>query len=1604
MVYTLVSASLFGKVNPFVIENAQKLSLPTLVIPLPKAQIVDSNSTFKLLLEAKESLYIYRDLNKTSKKSNQFKKLLIAYSLDGTLFKKEYLTEDYFPYDYFKNPYNKPLAIEILNSDPSDTNIQYFTTYNGSVLQNYPSHSLYLDAPKTRLFSVVTQISHPYYRFSGKQELFVNAKEPQTLLLKVRKVLSPLDRLSPSRIRLKITLNHKQSKFESLESVATRSYIEDSNHTIVSQEATHFIALEKGENNITIDSSEEILCTASLYNNNVSNPINDINLSYDFYNTQTQINQSLWKNTNQNDGLKRKHAIENQSTLLPDTKEQIGLQISAKKSTFMKPLFPTVVPQNTLVKEGYYTIGGVTFDSRQKRTPLHNRDYDFGLLSGYKEGKFVEVPLDKQQNSKKIYTQEIDKLYFKTREYKLDKPLRNQIKTALKKIESYHHIYLYGHTDTTGNQSMNHALSLKRCKEVQSYMVALGIPKEHISIDFYGEKKQAIKTKDETIEASNRRVDIQISQEVPIINHLEYQFATPLQNDREIEITLLCQHPQEIFIDTNTQPRQRLYYTPQNHFEPFKFNLWDLSSLKQENNLLTRLSLLNNRASSLPVYHQTGTLSLKLKKGTSFVRISRSKTMEPCFVAVSMREKSIYKDTPYALTHNYSNTYQKFASSIGGKAPSALSAWFEHTTPLRLWMEAQLAQIKKGLNPTEIPDAKTVAYSKVLMEHHSRFTAIQIAKHALMLSPLQTIQKKAYDFLLFHAKNDKEKLFWHTLYFIKTASPKTLQEIANLLEKEGKIKLAQDAFLLLPKREKYRKKVSKLALYNNDIALYEALNLSHKRPTVHSYLEKKERQKANATKNIQVVESMGADTLYAKNRDVSFEYHKATLAQPLKLKIEGPLVLNLDMRLSSPIKSYKWIKIKDEKNNKTYLYPLVPSIASTSLENISRNSFIGTSNSVEIFLDKGEHLLSIDGYEAPLLIGFKGYFPDAKSVKPIDKQLITTDFNQEEFLSHTQDKESIAYVSSLLHLYQYGTLNQRYHAKVEAFLLSQKTDNPILKKMLLPLTQYSNFTPYLSLTTPLGWYEQKVTPWHPLSTLQKDRTPLLTNIKGHHLILTDANYRVFHIDAGQTMQFTFEQPRAKYLPYAPLVFAISIDNAPEKRIQLTSKVPTVERFFKATNKPKSIRVRMIEPKSTHYLGIKIAENGVPIEGNTTQRYFIVSKKEPIVLHEKGPKLLRIEERLPNQPSILRYVYLNKNKIYHYKLRPSLAQESLVRIASFDYDSLNIPSEPFTPPSFVPSRSLTNHPYEIASLIKPPLQKASVQMVSLEPTWTLYAGLRNVNLAQEDVTTTNIKKVAQLGALYRLRLNEEQYLKEEFFIRQYDNPLYAFKNRFYSKLPWSDFWAILDTNGYFQYANAQWFSNIELSGTLLVREDLSQQWWHNYGVNVFQHFLNYGEIDNATIDPLVYSDYKRFHRYGVGASYNLFYQPYTDTQASIKTNVRSNEALFTLDKAISRFTLNHHAEPFDIALRYTMSHYFTNAQRQNSITYNTFGAGVNANLFFGTNRLEVEAGISHTPQKSNTNFNMTLLWHFSHQKEKYHFMPPEKLFNSLKVLLNQEQRE
>ena len=71
-------------------------------------------------------------------------------------------------------------------------------------------------------------------------------------------------------------------------------------------------------------------------------------------------------------------------------------------------------------------------------------------------------------------------------------------------------VVVIGHTDTMGDSKANYALGMKRAKAVQSVLVAAGIGPELIQVASHGEADLLIKTRDNTPEPRNRRVEISV--------------------------------------------------------------------------------------------------------------------------------------------------------------------------------------------------------------------------------------------------------------------------------------------------------------------------------------------------------------------------------------------------------------------------------------------------------------------------------------------------------------------------------------------------------------------------------------------------------------------------------------------------------------------------------------------------------------------------------------------------------------------------------------------------------------------------------------------------------------------------------------------------------------------------------------------------------------------------------------------------------------------------------------------------------------------------------------------------------------------------------------
>lgn len=67
-----------------------------------------------------------------------------------------------------------------------------------------------------------------------------------------------------------------------------------------------------------------------------------------------------------------------------------------------------------------------------------------------------------------------------------------------------------GHTDRAGSNAYNDALSQERADNVQSLLVASGVPATSITVEFKGETDPRVPTEDGVRELQNRRVEIKV--------------------------------------------------------------------------------------------------------------------------------------------------------------------------------------------------------------------------------------------------------------------------------------------------------------------------------------------------------------------------------------------------------------------------------------------------------------------------------------------------------------------------------------------------------------------------------------------------------------------------------------------------------------------------------------------------------------------------------------------------------------------------------------------------------------------------------------------------------------------------------------------------------------------------------------------------------------------------------------------------------------------------------------------------------------------------------------------------------------------------------------
>lgn len=133
----------------------------------------------------------------------------------------------------------------------------------------------------------------------------------------------------------------------------------------------------------------------------------------------------------------------------------------------------------------------------------------------YKEENDELIQLTPQERQKfyNFNNKNTTNIYFDLNSFKLNAKALEDIKVFLKylsTIKEDYYIEIRGNTDRSGNVFYNNDLAIKRARTVYNIIVKNGVPAKYVTITNKSSKDPLIITKDQDVNALNRRVEVEI--------------------------------------------------------------------------------------------------------------------------------------------------------------------------------------------------------------------------------------------------------------------------------------------------------------------------------------------------------------------------------------------------------------------------------------------------------------------------------------------------------------------------------------------------------------------------------------------------------------------------------------------------------------------------------------------------------------------------------------------------------------------------------------------------------------------------------------------------------------------------------------------------------------------------------------------------------------------------------------------------------------------------------------------------------------------------------------------------------------------------------------
>jgi hypothetical protein len=446
---------------------------------------------------------------------------------------------------------------------------------------------------------------------------------------------------------------------------------------------------------------------------------------------------------------------------------------------------------------------------------------------------------------------------------------------------------------------------------------------------------------------------------------------------------------------------------------------------------------------------------------------------------------------------------------------------------------------------------------------------------------------------------------------------------------------------------------------------------------------------------------------------------------------------------------------------------------------------------------------------------------------------------------------------------------------------------------------------------------------------------------------------------------------------------------------------------------------MLDPVVNQYVRVRFSELGEGVgpsleateeESSEVRRTYLVgTAARPVIVEVEGPAWLRVDELRGSDSRVsYREVPPGWNRL---EFRPAAERdEGLFRIFARG-PRVPDPQEPHPdadpgPRIAVPTSADPSRP--------PPERLHLVDAFECEDhedgSFALGISLNRKKMFDED-ETQNFDEYVQIDATHRyLADRETAHFETRALWRMHSDagPTVGFEEDIHYRPSWLPATLRLSGTAYVQWPDAPAVlpqNHPEWAGTL--RGSLSRVFslgfgaWHLPGVAVFGRHVS---LDDAaryptkTLDPDVYSQYKRDHSNGVVFSETVGYRPWFDAEAWAKASLTSNEDfdLGPPDQVALSAGWKQFWAGFEANLGYRATYFFADRDREDSILRNGPFVKLGYDLWTGPrDRLEFTIDYLHEfPNNADIGF-VGVTWHFSGGRAYRDYWPGEVDFRSLK---------